>query len=123
MARKNLIIGFATAFIIIGLFLFAQEQSTVKLACSADGDPYLFTVDIKSSTVNGHSADIEKDTIEWLEQPIGSAGDSISYYINRYTGQLVIGKKFNPQTDKVGMYGRNKVGMCQKVTDKWFFWP
>lgn len=120
MTNKSMMIGLVTILAMALLPFFAQAQSTIKLECSADEDSYVFDVDITSSTVNGHSAQIDKDTIEWVEQPIGSEGPSISYYINRHTGQFVIGKKFNPKTDMVGRLSRNKVGTFQKSGDRKF---
>ncbi len=116
----NLMIGLVTILAVAFLPLFAQAQSTINLACSADEDSYVFNVDLTSSTVNGHSAEIDKDTIEWVERPIGSEGPAISYYINRHTGQFVIGKKFNPKTDMVGRLSRNKVGTCRKAANRQF---
>lgn len=120
MINKSMMIGLVTILAITLLPLFAQAQSPIKLECSADEDSYVFDVDIASSTVNGHSAQIDKDTIEWVEQPTGSDGPSISYYINRHTGQFVIGKKFNPKTDMVGRLSRNKAGMCRKAGNSQF---
>ena len=120
MTNKSMMIGLVTILAISLLPLFAQAQSTIKLECSADEDSYVFNVDIASSTVNGHSAEIDKDTIEWVERPIGSEGPAISYYINRHTGQFVIGKKFNPKTDMLGRLSRNKTGVCKKAANRQF---
>ena len=114
LQNKLKVIGLVTILTIAFLPLFAQAQSTFKLSCSAEGDAYIFNVDINSSSVNGRHVDITEEAIYWSEAPGGYGAAIHSYYINRYTGW------FRTRVSAGTGHESEKVGQCQKVSEKQF---
>jgi len=110
MRKMALLIVVAIAF----LPVYVEAQSPVKLSCSL-GEEFIFVnIDETKSTVNGISASFTPDMITWLEIIPNTA--NISYYINRYTGDIkrqLIDHSHAPPG--IFTYGR-----CQRVSEKQF---